>query len=81
MRFSVRFLLTILVSACFAGDCSGQTASTSFIRIDEIPAAATGTHESYYDVQTGDFLVSIGAELLTFGIDFSDGNNANAFDG
>ena len=77
MRFVVSFFCAVLVSVVLGGSGYGQT---SFIRINEIPAADPGAHDSYYDIQTGDFLVALGPGLNLFGIGFSGGNNAGAFD-
>lgn len=67
-----RVLLMVVFTICFLSstlvELSGQ--STSFVSLDEIPPAASGTIDGYYDIQTGDVLVQVGPDVLLFGIPF-----------
>ena len=46
----------------FVNDLPGQ--SSIFVRRSEIPIAPAGTIEGYYDVQSGDVLLSIGEGVV-----------------
>lgn len=43
---------------------------TNFVPLDAVPPAAPGTVDGYYDIQTGDVLISIGSDVLLFGVPF-----------
>lgn len=66
---------TILMVMLFTKDVSGQ--SSIFVRRADIPIAAPKSMEGYYDVQTGDVLVSIGEGVVLFGF---SGNTFAALD-
>jgi len=68
-------LLMLAVAVAFsATTVSAQTVLES---VDDIPAAAAGTAQAFYDAATGDVFVSIGSDLSILGVQGAEFNLAN----